>query len=89
MTPWARVYKMSGPARGVVSTPADHFTPAYREASMPTQGTPTHAAKQPVAPTFKDCRLCGKPFRVKPSHYHIKTYCNVECMRVTAAVASR
>lgn len=30
----------------------------------------------------KQCRTCGKPFNVKPSHYDKKSYCSRECMTV-------
>lgn len=30
----------------------------------------------------KHCRTCGKPFKVKPSHYDKKAYCSRECMTI-------
>ena len=30
--------------------------------------------------TYKICKQCGKPFRVKPSHFHKKFYCGKNCM---------
>lgn len=29
---------------------------------------------------FKRCAKCGKDFKVKPSHYDVKTYCSKQCM---------
>lgn len=45
----ACVATLGGPARGVVTTPADHFTPAFREASVPTQST-SAPSDLPVTP---------------------------------------
>lgn len=41
-------YKINGPARDAGNTPADHFTPAFREASMPDQNMSAIAANQAI-----------------------------------------
>jgi hypothetical protein len=57
----ACIAKMNGPARGAVTSPADHFTPGYREPSMHDQSTAAHE-RLPL-PTHKQFRdLTGQNF---------------------------
>jgi hypothetical protein len=56
----SEVATMSGPARGVVTSPADHFTTAFWEAAVP--GHPI-----PVTPPDECCNIPGFPdYQVTP-----------------------
>lgn len=62
----------------VLETPCGHDTMKGRFMMQPHSIPDLDSTQK----TVKVCPICGKSFRVKPSHFHKRTYCSRTCMSV-------